>query len=77
MSEPRNDVGLRLAPPRGKVWASIVAVLCVLYLLNLTGGWIEIPDALPVVGNLDEVVVTVLLLKCLARLGWIRSPKPK
>jgi len=45
------------------------ALFCVVYLLNLSGGWIEIPDCLPIVGNLDEVAATVVLMRCLARLG--------
>ena len=49
--------------------AGVVALLCVLYLLNLSGGWIEIPDCLPIVGNLDEVAATVALMRCLERLG--------
>ena len=49
--------------------ALIVAVLCVVYLLNLSGGWLEIPDCLPIVGNVDEVAVTVVLLRCLERMG--------
>lgn len=52
----------------------IVAVLCVLYLLNLSGRWIEIPDCLPVVRNLDEVAATVLLMRCLERLGIRELP---
>ena len=49
----------------GKVRAVLVAMLCVLYLPSLSGGWIEIPDCLPVIGNLDEVAVTVALARCL------------
>ena len=40
------------------------------YLLNLTGGWVEIPDCLAIIGNLDEVAATVVLLRCLGRRGW-------
>jgi len=46
-----------------------VALLCIVDLLNLTGGWIEIADSLPVVGNVDEVAAAVLLMRCLDRLG--------
>ena len=32
-----------------------------LYMLNMTGGFIEfIPDITPVIGNLDEAVATVI-----------------
>ena len=46
------------------------ALLCVLFLLNPSGGWLEIPDCLPIIGNLDEVAATVVLLRCLGRMGW-------
>jgi hypothetical protein len=52
----------------------VVALLCVLYLLNLTGGWIEIPDCLPIVGNLDEVAATVVLMRCLGKMGFEVMP---
>lgn len=48
----------------------IVALLCVIFLPNLSGGWLGIPDFLPIIGNLDEVTVTVVLLRSLRRLGW-------
>jgi uncharacterized membrane protein YkvA (DUF1232 family) len=48
----------------------IAALLCVVYLVNPGAGLIEIiPDNLPFVGNLDEVSVTLLLLKILKELG--------
>ena len=53
----------------GRLKALLGALLCVLHLLNLTGGWLEIPDCLPIIGNLDEVAATVVLLRCLGRLG--------
>jgi hypothetical protein len=53
-----------------RIRALIVALLCVIFLLNLSGGWLEVPDFLPIVGNLDEVAVTVVLMRCLGRLGW-------
>jgi len=40
-----------------------------LFLLNLTAGIVEIPDNLPLVGNLDEVLASTLLLACLRYLG--------
>lgn len=46
------------------VGSLILAILCFLYLLNLTAGGIiplEIPDVIPGVGNLDEGVAGVLL----------------
>ena len=68
-----NVVTSELAAPTraGRLKAGIVALLCVIYLLNLSGGWIEIPDCLPIVGNLDEVAATAILLRCLNSLGWL------
>lgn len=35
-----------------------------LYLLNITFGMIElIPDNIPVIGNIDEVIATLIFLK--------------
>lgn len=47
-----------------------LGVLSTLYLLNPTGGIIElIPDNFPVIGNLDEAAATALLISCLAYFG--------
>ncbi len=52
-----------------KVTAWIGAAFCVVYLLNFDMGLFElIPDNLPVIGNLDEVGATLLLLKCVQTL---------
>ena len=60
-------------PPRRTIFGTIVAVLiaifCVVYMLNPTFGFDLIPDNLPVVGNLDEGLIMVLLLGCLKYLG--------
>tara|TARA_B100001123_G_scaffold253699_1_gene283119 strand:+ start:140 stop:352 length:213 start_codon:yes stop_codon:yes gene_type:complete len=45
------------------------AFLSFLYLLNLSFGLVEIPDNLPIIGNLDEVVVSGFLYGCLGYLG--------
>jgi hypothetical protein len=50
------------------------AIISVLYLLNPGWGVFELlPDNLPIIGNLDEVFFTLLLLWCLQTLG-IRLP---
>lgn len=47
-----------------------IAALAGLYLLNPTFGLFEfIPDALPVVGNLDEATATLLVLNALRYFG--------
>lgn len=53
--------------------AILGVMLSVLYLANLTFGVVEIPDNLPLVGNLDEVFFSGVLFASLARLG-IRLP---
>ncbi len=47
-----------------------LGVLCVLYLLNILFGFGEfIPDNIPIVGNLDEVGITTILLGVMAYFG--------
>ncbi len=56
--------------PAGRVAAWVCVVLSVLYLLNPDMGLVEfLPDNFPIVGNLDEVGATLLLLGCLDYLG--------
>ena len=44
----------------------ILGIISIVYLLNFTFGFIEfLPDALPLIGNLDEVVISGLLLSIL------------
>ena len=46
-------------------------LIALLYLLNPTAGIFElIPDALPIVGNLDEATATAVLLASLAHFGF-------
>lgn len=45
------------------------ALLSMFYLANLSFGFLEVPDNLPLVGNIDEVVVSGILFTCLSRLG--------
>lgn len=54
--------------------------ISLLWLLNLTAGIIEIPDNLPIIGNIDEAVMTGILLACLRLLGvdllpWAKTGK--
>jgi len=58
----------------GAIFAALGALVSVIYLANPTMGLFELlPDNLPVIGNLDEVFFTLLLLYCLQNLG-IRLP---
>ena len=49
--------------------AVIGVIVSVLYLANLTFGILEIPDNLPIIGNLDEVFFSGILFASLARFG--------
>src|SRR5215207_9787269 len=56
----------------GKLLAILGGLVSLLFLSNLTFGGIiplEIPDALPLIGNLDEVFFTGVLLTSLGYLG--------
>lgn len=54
----------------GTVIALVGSLLSILFLANPgLGLFFEIPDNIPVVGNLDEVVVTGILVACLSKLG--------
>lgn len=65
-----------------KLGAVVGVALSGLYLMNLGAGILELgPDNAPMVGNLDEIVATIVLLRCLGALGintarWVgpRSP---
>jgi len=63
------------------ILSKILAVLGILgssvFLLNLTLGIFEVPDNLPFVGNLDEVVVSAFLLSCFRFLGYDILPFKK
>ena len=64
--KPRSHLGTLLA--------GLGVIVCVVFLLNLTLGIVEIPDNLPVVGNLDEAFFTGLLIACLRYLGFDPIP---
>jgi hypothetical protein len=46
-----------------KLWAILVGLFSLVILLNFGGGFFfEIPDNLPLVGNLDEATAALLLI---------------
>lgn len=52
-------------------FVALLGALSLVYLLNPTMGVFEfIPDALPIVGNLDEATATAVLLAALAHFGF-------
>ena len=55
--------------PLTSVVVGTLGLLCGVYLLNFTVGVFELPDNLPVVGNLDEAAAAALLVSCLAYFG--------
>lgn len=57
-------------PTIKKLTAVVVGTLSGLYLLNFGAGIVELgPDNLPVLGNVDEIIATILLLRSLTYLG--------
>lgn len=49
---------------QNKIIFGIYGIIALIYLINPTAGIIElIPDNLPIIGNLDEVGATLLLIK--------------
>ena len=64
--EPTKEPTSRLK----KVIAVLVACVSALYLINPTLGLFELlPDALPLIGNLDEAFFTLALVSALGALG--------
>ena len=63
---------------RGSCFGAFVALLGVslslLFLANLTFGIVEIPDNIPLIGNIDEVFATAVLIACLSRFGIHIAP---
>ena len=56
----------------------LIAVLCAIYLINPGMGFIEfLPDALPIIGNIDEASATAGLLFALSNLGLIPWTRKK
>ena len=75
-SAPQHQRQAELAAPTGGAhrWLAMAGVaVSALWLLNLSAGFVELPDNLPVIGNLDEVFFSGLLFASLAKLG-IRLP---
>lgn len=85
MSDEFEDIGEELEEPvEGEIvpepkqqpgWAKTIAwttiILGGLYIVNPTAGIFELlPDALPLVGNLDEAAVMFLIFSAMRYLGW-------
>ena len=73
-----NDSQQHITARRGSCFGALAALLGValslLFLANLTFGIVEIPDNIPLVGNIDEVFATAILVSCLSRFGIHIAP---
>lgn len=53
-----------------KLSVAVAGVFAVIYLLNPTAGFIElIPDAFPIIGNLDEAGAVLIIVAALRHFG--------
>jgi hypothetical protein len=66
-----DDLSVAGPRPLGRRIAALAGILLSgLYLLNISFGvFFELPDNLPIVGNLDEVAVSAFFFGCLSYLG--------
>ncbi|MCH2215725.1 MAG: hypothetical protein MK086_11180 [Flavobacteriales bacterium] len=53
-----------------KISAILGIIVSTIYLLNFTLGFAELPDNLPVIGNLDEFAAATLLIASLRYFGY-------
>ena len=52
-----------------KIAVGIVALISFVYLLNFTMGIFELPDNLPIIGNMDEAAATAFFISALRYFG--------
>jgi hypothetical protein len=62
--EPKAPQASVQPSSRKRAWAWIGLIAGSLYLLNFTVGVFELPDYLPIIGNLDEAGATALVIAC-------------
>ena len=75
--EPHSESSAEKENVRPAWLVFLLAVIGLIYLLNPTGGLIElIPDNIPLVGNLDEGVAAVLVWQGISRLRALKKKKP-
>lgn len=58
----------------GTMLAVTGAILSAAWLLNFSFGIFELPDALPIVGNLDEATAAAIFFGCMRYLGFDLIP---
>lgn len=71
---PNSDIRHRGGSCIGAIVAMSAVLISGLFLANLTFGVVEIPDNLPLVGNIDEVFATAVLVSALSRFGIHLAP---
>ena len=72
--EPERESRVEKENGRPAWLVFLLAVIGLVYLLNPTGGLIElIPDNIPLIGNLDEGVAAVLVWQGISRLRSIKK----
>ncbi len=52
-----------------KIVPALMLVVSAIYLLNFTMGVFELPDYLPIVGNLDEAAATLVFVAAMKHFG--------
>lgn len=73
-SLPTSDVQHRRGSCLGALTAMMAVLISTLFLANLMFGIVEIPDNLPLVGNIDEAFATAVLVSALSRFGVHLAP---
>lgn len=51
----------------------LFATIAIVYLLNFTMGIFELPDNLPIIGNLDELAASGLLFHSIRKIKELRK----
>ena len=76
--EPERETRAEKENGRPAWLVFLLAVIGLVYLLNPTGGLLElIPDNIPLIGNLDEGVAAVLVWQGISRLRSIKKEKTR
>lgn len=55
--------------PLRALWVGLVTLVSFVYLLNFTFGVVELPDNLPIVGNMDEAAAALLFFSGMRYFG--------
>lgn len=73
MQKNPNDAQVPRKKPKTSCWGAVIAfffsVISIFWILNFSAGIFEIPDNIPIIGNLDEAFFTMLLVASLSYFG--------